>query len=157
MQIPKLVCKECTHIQNTHTHTVRLPSKCSQENKVIRNTWDISHNVTWAQHCDYFWGCYMLCYFYTSFNKPRVFSKCNQSPFIIFRFLSAVTLGIGVMVWNFTAQADTWAGVAFPFLSLDRMWQTGLTGHAQPFILQEQHPSSVACIPFASLLFFYSL
>lgn len=99
--------------------------------------------------------CYVI--FTLVSTSPVVFSKCNQSPFIIFRFLSAVTLGIGVTVWNFTAQADTWAGVTFPFLSLDRMWQTGLTGWAQPFVLQEQHPSSVACIPFASLLFFCTL
>lgn len=92
--------------------------------------------------------CYVI--FTLVSTSPGVFPKCNQSPFIIFRFLSAVTLGIGVTVWNFTAEADTWARVAFPFLSLDRMWKTGLAGCVQPFILQEQHPSSVACIPFAT-------
>lgn len=33
-----------------------------------------------------------------------MFPKCNQSRFIIFRSLSAVTLGIGVTVWNLTAK-----------------------------------------------------
>lgn len=88
-----------------------------------------------------------------------IFPKCYQSHFIIFGFLSAVILGIGVTVWNFTAQANLPACVLLPLLHPDRLWKTGFTDCDGPFIVQERHPSSVAlffiCHSYLSLIFLF--
>ena len=146
----------CTHTHtHTHTHTrtfTHIHTHTVTQQDFLANAARDQINqksLSYFTQCDLgsilrlFLGLLYVIFILVS-TRLAMFPRCDPSQVILFRFLSAITLGCELTVWNFTTQANTAARVASPFLQRGRRQDVGLRENARPFILQAQWPSLAA-------------
>ena len=136
---------------HTHTHTHIHTHTVTQQDFLANAARDQINqkSLSYFTQCDLgstlqlFLGLLYVIFILVS-TRLATFPRCDPSHVILFRFLSAITPGCGLTVWNFTTQANTAACVASPFLKRGRRQDVGLRENARPFILQAQQPSLAA-------------
>ena len=111
---------------HTHTHTLTqqdFPANAARDQINQKS-------LSYFTQCDLgstLWLFLGLLYgiFILVSTRLATFPRCDPSHVILFRFLSAITLGCGLTVCNFATQANTAACMLSPFLKCGRRWMWG--------------------------------